>query len=337
MDAVPACMRAQQSRGLQRMAESGLLSTAPDRRRAAFGLAISSAQRLRLRAEQFTAHLLCAPAVLLMLGLLLGPLLAVLLLSLTDYQLGASGLAFIGLDNFAALLQDRVFWRSLRNTLVYVAIVVPGSVALGLGVALLIEAGRGGKAFYRAVYFLPVMATLVAMAIVWEFMLHPQFGLVNQALKAVGLAPRNWLTDGDLALYVLAVIGIWQAVGFNMVLFLAGIVSIPRFLYDAAEVDGVTGAWDRFRLVTLPMLGPVMLFVVLITTIRSFQVFDTVHVLTKGGPDKATEVLLYTMYAEGFEFFRSGYAAALTVVFLLFVLGLALVKLRFSEQRVHYQ
>jgi multiple sugar transport system permease protein len=299
--------------------------------------AAGTASRLRVQAGRLTAHWLCAPAVLLMLGLLIGPLLAVLVLSLTDYQLGASGLSFIGMDNFAALFQDRVFWRSLRNTLVYVAIVVPGSVMLGLGVALLIEAGHGGKAFYRAAYFLPVMATLIAMAIVWEFMLHPQFGLVNLVFKAVGLTPHNWLTDGDLALYVLAVIGIWQAVGFNMVLFLAGIVSIPRFLYDAAELDGVTGVWDRFRLVTLPMLGPVMLFVVVITSIRSFQVFDTVHVLTKGGPDKATEVLLYTMYAEGFEFFRSGYAAAVTVVFLVFVLGLTLVKLRFLDHRVHYQ
>jgi multiple sugar transport system permease protein len=283
------------------------------------------------------AYALSTPAIVLMLLLLIGPLCAVLILSLTDYQLGARSFSFIGFAQYQELFADRVFWTSLFNTLIYVAIVVPGSVMLGLGVALLIEAGEGGKAFYRAVYFLPVMATLIAMAIVWEFMLHPQFGLVNLLIKHVGLIPQNWLSDGDLALYVLAVIGIWQAVGFNMVLFLAGIVSIPRFLYDAAEIDGVSGPWERFWLVTWPMLGPVTLFVVIITSIRSFQVFDTVHVLTKGGPNKATEVLLYTMYAEGFEFFRSGYAAAITVIFLAFVLLLTMIKITFSDRKVHYQ
>lgn len=284
-----------------------------------------------------TAYALCGPAMFLMATLLIGPILAVVALSVTDYQLGAQTLNYIGLENYAEMFADRVFRTSLINTLLYVGTVVPGSVALGLGIALLIEAGDTGKAFYRAVYFLPVMATLIAMAIVWEFMLHPQFGLANLALKAIGLAPQNWLTDRDLALWTLAVIGIWQAVGFNMVLFLAGIVSIPRFLYDAAEMDGAPGAWERFRLVTWPMLGPVTLFVVVITSIRSFQVFDTVHVLTKGGPNKATEVLLYTMYAEGFEFFRSGYAAAVTVVFLAFVLALTLVKIGVLDRKVHYQ
>jgi len=315
------------------MLEPALAGTAPAARPAVSAGTIRWAQMR----QSATAYALCMPAVALMVTLLIGPILAVVALSVTDYQLGAQTMAFIGLDNYAEMFADRVFRTSLINTLLYVGTVVPGSVALGLGIALLIEAGDSGKAFYRAVYFLPVMATLIAMAIVWEFMLHPQFGLANLALKAVGLTPQNWLTDGDLALWVLAVIGIWQAVGFNMVLFLAGIVSIPRFLYDAAEMDGVPSAWERFRLVTWPMLGPVMLFVVVITSIRSFQVFDTVHVLTKGGPNKATEVLLYTMYAEGFEFFRSGYAAAITVVFLGFVLALTLVKIRFLDRQVHYQ
>lgn len=281
-------------------------------------------------------YLLVGPAFLLMLLLLIGPVLAVLLLSFTDYQLGAKSLSFIGLENYAELAGERVFWKSLGNTLAYVAVVVPSSLALGLGTALLIESGQSWRAFYRAVYFVPVMATLIAMAIAWEFMLHPQFGLVNLALKTIGLAPQNWLNDPALALWVLATIGIWQSFGFNMVLFLAGIVSIPRHLYEAAEMDGARSAWARFRLVTWPMLGPVTMFVVVISAIRSFQVFDTVHALTKGGPVKATEVLLYTMYAEGFEFFRSGYAAAITVVFLVFVLILTVVKTRLLDRKVHY-
>jgi multiple sugar transport system permease protein len=283
-----------------------------------------------------TGLALTAPAIGLMALFLIGPVLAVCVMSLTDYQLGASSWSFVGIGNYLALAGDRVFWKSLGNTLLYAAIVVPASLGLGLGIALLIEAGGTLKAFYRAVFFIPVMATLIAMAISWEFMLHAQFGLINLMLKSLGFAPQAWLSDPDLVLPTLAVIGTWQLFGFNMVLFLAGIVSIPRQLYDAAAMDGAHSAIQRFRLVTWPMLGPVTMFVVIISAIRSFQVFDTVHVLTKGGPNKASEVLLYTMYSEGFEFFRSGLAATVAVIFLAIVLVLTLVKTRLIESKVHY-
>lgn len=287
--------------------------------------------RKRRAGTSSAAAALVAPAAILMLIMLLGPLAAVFALSFTDYQLGAPALSWIGLTNYREMFADKVFWISLKNTLTYVAIVVPGAVGLGLGIALLIQSGTGLRTWYRTIYFLPVMATLIAMAIAWEFMLHPQFGLVNGLLRGVGLQGYSWLQDRDTALYSLCAIGIWQAVGFNMVLFLAGLVSIPRQLYDAAEIDGAAGAWARFRLVTWPMLRPVTAFVVVISGIRSFQVFDTVHILTKGGPSKSSEVLIYTMYTEGFEFFRSGYGAALTVVFLAFVLLLTLVQSRLAR------
>ncbi len=294
-------------------------------------------RRLRLpRPTLAIGQVLAAPAVALMLLLLVGPLAVVLALSLTDYQLGAETLAFIGLDNYVAMAGDRVFWKSLRNTALYSLAVVPGSVGLGLAAALLIHSAARGQAVYRAVLFLPVMATLIAMALVWEFMLHPGFGLVNLSLKSVGLAPHNWLNDESLALWVLAVIGIWQGFGFNMVLFSAGLLGIPRPLYEAAAIDGVPAGWARFALVTWPILAPVTLFVLVVTTIKSFQVFDTVQVLTKGGPNKATEVLVYTLYAEGFEFFRSGYASAVTVVFLAIVMLISVVKTRWLDRRVHY-
>jgi len=293
------------------------------------------AQLYMLKRALATISLLL-PAVALMLLLLIGPVATVVVMSLTDYQLGAAAWSFVGLHNYVELFGDRVFWQSLRNTLMYVAIVVPASVALGLGTALLIEARSSLRFFYRSVFFIPVMATLIAMAISWEYMLHPQFGLINLMLKAIGLPAQAWLSDPALVLPTLAVIGVWQLFGFNMVLFLAGLVSIPHYLYEAAEMDGARSAWSRFRLVTWPMLGPVTMFVVLISAIRSFQVFDTVHVLTKGGPSKASEVLLYTMYSEGFEFFRSGLAATIAVVFLAFVLLLTLVKARILDKRVHY-
>ena len=288
------------------------------------------------RAEAIAAYLLSAPAILCLFGILILPTLATVVLSFTDWQFGARTLRWIGVGNYLHLAEDRVFWRSLGNTVLYVAVVVPVSVGLGLAIALLIEAGTSGRAFYRAAYFLPVTATLIAMATVWEIMLHPSIGLVNVVIEALGFPKQNWLKDRDLALFTLAGIGIWQALGLNMVLLLAGLKSIPRELYEAAAIDGADGPWTRFVTVTLPMLGPALSFVLIVSAIRSFQVFDTVAVLTEGGPNKATEVLLYTMYQEGFSFFRAGYAAAITVVFLAFVLALTLVKARIAEKRVHY-
>lgn len=286
--------------------------------------------------ERLLGWLLSLPASGLMLLFLIGPIVAVMALSFTDWQLGMDSFAWVGLENYQEMFSDRTFWISLKNTMIYVAVVVPGSVILGLGTAMLIEAGKRGKAFYRAAYFLPVMATLIAMSIVWQAILHPDFGLINLLLKEFGITGPNWLQDRDLVLYALCGIGIWQQVGFNLVLFLSGLMAIPYHLYEAAEMDGAGSAYERFRLVTWPMLGPITLFVLVITSIKAFQVFDTVHVLTKGGPNNASEVLLYTMYTEAFEFFRTSYAAAVTVVFLFFVLLLTLIKTRFIERKVHY-
>ncbi|MFN7025904.1 MAG: carbohydrate ABC transporter permease [Pseudorhizobium sp.] len=282
---------------------------------------------MSLSASQNRAGLaLIAPASILAIIFLIAPLSSILVLAFTDYQLGDRTLRFIGIENFQALIDDPVFWKSLSNTLIYSAVVVPGSMLLGLVSALLIDAGTSLRSFYRTAFFLPVMASLLAMAIVWEFMLHPSFGIVNTTAKALGFASHNWLKDGDIALYVLAVIGIWQSFGFNMVLFMAGLSAIPRDLYDAAELDGTPHAWERFKLITWPLLAPVAVFVAITSAIRSFQVFDTVHALTQGGPNKATEVLLYTIYAEGFEFFRSSHAAAITIVFILLVVSVSLLR-----------
>jgi multiple sugar transport system permease protein len=287
-------------------------------------------------AEIVAGWSLAAPATSLLVLLLLGPSAGVILLSFTDWQFGAASLNWIGLGNYAEMFSDRVFWRSLGNTLIYVGVVVPASVLLGLGVALLVEAGTSLRGFYRAAFFVPVTSTLIAMSIVWQFLLHPSVGLVNLTLDVLGLGGTDWLKNPRTALLTLCVIGVWQAIGLNMVLFIAGLKSIPGDLYDAAAVDGADGVWERFRRVTWPMLGPATMFVLIITAIRSFQVFDTVQVLTEGGPNKATEVLLYSMYQEGFAYFRSGYAAALTVVFLAFVLALTLLQARIMDRRVHY-
>ncbi|MCG6115902.1 MAG: sugar ABC transporter permease [Mesorhizobium sp.] len=191
------------------------------------------------------------------------------------------------------------------------------------------------SAILRAAYFLPVAATLVAMAVVWQMLLHPNLGLVNHMLAAAGISGPAWLSDRGLVLYTLAVIGVWQTVGYNMVLFLAGLAAIPQHLYDAAEVDGADRGWERFWTVTWPMLGPTTLFVTVVTATGAFRVFETVATLTRGGPAFASDVLVYAIYREGFVYFKAGYSSAITMVFFAFVLLFTVVKFRFMEKRVH--
>lgn len=298
--------------------------------------ALATARLRRPVGDALVGAMLTLPAGIAYVLLLLLPTLAAIVLAFTDYELGATSLSWIGLGNFAELLSDRGFQKSLRNTLVYTAIVVPASILGALALALLIESLTRGRALFRAVFFLPVVSLPVAMATAWQYLLHPTIGPLNAMLREVGLAGPAWLTSSDTVLVSLAAIGIWEAIGFNLVLFLAGLTAIPRELRQAAEVDGVASAWERFRLVTWPLLGPTTLFVVTITMIRAVRTFDSVAVLTQGGPNRASEVLLYTMYTEGFTFFRLGYSAAITLVFLAIVLALMLLQTRILDRRVHY-
>jgi multiple sugar transport system permease protein len=288
------------------------------------------------RAEAIAGTLLALPAFILMWLMLLGPAVAVGLLSLTDWNFGEPRIGFAGLENYRELWDDRVFWISLRNTVIYVGVSVPATVLLGLLAAIAIEGVGRGRGFYRAAYFLPVASTLLAMALVWEFMFHPSVGFVNQMFRALGLPTADWLQNPDTALFALAAIGVWQNLGLAMVLFMAGLKAIPPDLYEALAMDGADGAWERFRRVTWPMLGPALVFVVAITAIRSFQVFDTVQVLTEGGPSKSTEVLLFTMVQQGFTFLRSAYGAAITMVFLVLTLAITLAQTTILDRRAHY-
>lgn len=286
--------------------------------------------------EERAAIRLVGPTALLMACLLLAPTIAIVVLSLTDAELGAPEWHFVGLGAYADLLSDATFRRSFANTALYTALVTPAAVGLGLAVALLIEAGTELRTFFRSVFFLPVVSLIVAMATVWQYLMHPVIGPLNLMLQAVGLPGLNWLGSSDTALIALAIIGVWQAVGFNVVLFLAGLTAINRELYAAAEIDGARTAWDRFRLVTWPMLGPTTLFVVTITMINAVKVFETVATLTQGGPSKSSEVLLWTIYQEGFVYLRTGPASAMAVVFIAVLTGLLILQTRVLDHRVHY-
>lgn len=291
---------------------------------------------MKLTKETAAAYGLAGPATLLLLILFLLPAVAVLGVAVTDWQLGSDTLRFVGLANFRAVLVDPVFRAALVNTFVYALIVVPGSVFLGLLIALLIESGHSLRAFYRAIHFLPFMASLAAMAIAWDALLQPNIGLLTQALAVLGWSNINLLRNEGTVLPVLAVIGIWQNVGFAMVLFLAGLKSIPQDLYEAAAIDGADSWLDRLRTVTLPMLGPTSMFVVIVVALHAFQTFDMVRILTQGGPGHASDMLLYTLYRESFEFLRTGYGAAITVIFLAIIMTLTVLRARFMDSRVHY-
>ncbi|MEM6677438.1 MAG: sugar ABC transporter permease [Pseudomonadota bacterium] len=305
-------------------------------------------------AARRAGFLFTAPALLLTFLILLLPIMVATTLSFTNYSLGNSGFQWIGLDNYERIFTRRKFEKMLWATGIYVAVVVPISLALGLGAALLITSVRRFGDFYKTIYFLPVMAALLAMAIVWEFALHPTIGIVNEILES-GCAIASlrwwgwydygceegfplWLGDKEYALGVVCFVGIWQSFGFNMVLYLAGLTSIPRELYNAAEMDGARTAWDRFRLVTWPMLGPTTVFVITITSIRSFQVFDIVEAFYPigAGPARSAFVAMFAIFETGVQQNLVGLGASITVVFLAFIMVLTLILQRGVERKVHY-
>ncbi|MEA9390381.1 sugar ABC transporter permease [Acerihabitans sp. TG2] len=279
-----------------------------------------------MRIKALQTLLLLGPSMLLTLLLLVLPLAVVALMSLTDWQFGASTLNWVGLENYVSLWHDDTFHKAFFNTLAYMALVSLGSVAIGLGAALLIESHHSLRGLYRTAFFLPVASTFIAMAVVWQFLMNPNIGLINQVFTWFGAAKHNWLKDYDLALISLAVIGIWQMSGLAMVMFLAGLKSIPVELRHAGLLDGMAHPVDRLFRLTLPMLRPTTLFVVTICGIRSLQVFDTVQVLTQGGPNKATEVMLHLIYTEGFGFLKMGYASSMTMVFVVCIFILTLLQ-----------
>ncbi|UUX51184.1 sugar ABC transporter permease [Nisaea acidiphila] len=309
-------------------------------------------RRKLFTAESLAGYVFVAPAIVLMLVILVAPVLIAAALSFTDYSLGNPDFEWVGTENYEKMFSRSTYKKMLTASAIYVLVVVPVSIGLGLGAALLINSLKRFGDIYKTIYFLPVMAALLAMAIVWEFSLHPTIGIVNKVLAsgcggvleeisewyAAGCA-RNfplWFGDRDYAIWTVCFIGIWQGFGFNMVLYLAGLTSVPRELYHAAAMDGADRAWDRFRLVTWPMLGPTTVFVVTITTIRSFQVFDTVEAITQGGPSKTTYVMMYAIYEKAIQHNLIGIGAAITIVFLAFVLLLTFAQRWLVERRVHY-
>ena len=250
------------------------------------------------------------------------PVLAAFALSLTDFDIYAladiGNLRFVGLDNYVGLLHNPLFWRALGNTMYFVVVGVPLSIAVSLGAALLLHSRLAAlKPLFRTTFFAPVVTTVVAVAVIWRYLFHTRYGLVNWGLSQVGIEPVDWLGDPAWAMPTIIAFAVWKNFGYNMIIFLAGLQSIPEDLYEAARIDGASPL-RQFRHVTVPMLGPVLLMVGILTLAGYFQLFAEPYVITQGGPLQSTVSVLYLMYDEGFKWWNLGNASA--VAFALFVL-----------------
>ncbi|KAF1688848.1 carbohydrate ABC transporter permease [Pseudoxanthomonas taiwanensis] len=279
-----------------------------------------------------------AGPALLVIGLFFGlPVLSALALSLTDFDLYAladmRNLRFVALDNYLALLRTPLFWKSLWNTSYFVVVGVPLSVAVSLGAALLLNAPVARlKALFRTALFAPVVTTLVAVAVIWRYLFHTSYGLVNWALGHLGIAPVDWLGDPRWAMPTIILFAVWKNFGYNMVIFLAGLQAIPQDLYEAARIDGAS-RWQQFRHITLPQLGPVLLVVGVITVSGYFQLFAEPYVMTRGDPLQSTVSVLYFMFEEGFKWWNLGRASAVAFLLFLVILAATTLMLRLGRRK----
>ena len=281
--------------------------------------------------------LFVAPAMLAIAVFFVVPVAAALAMSFTDFDIYAladlRNLRFIGLTNYLNLLQTPLFWQALLNTLFFVVVGVPLSIGASLGAALLLHSKLARfKGFYRTALFAPVVTTLVAVAVVWRYLLHTRYGLLNYALTGLGLPSVDWLGDPTWAMPAIMLMSVWKNFGYNMVILLAGLQAIPEDLYEAARLDGAK-RWALLRHITLPSLAPMLLVVSILTMAGHFQLFAEPYVMTQGGPAQRTVTVLYFMYEEGFKWWSLGSASAVAFVLFLIMFALTLLQLRVARTR----
>ncbi len=278
---------------------------------------------------------LAGPALAVIAVFFALPVVMGLALSLTDFDLyglaDLSTVRFVGLDNYLRLLQTPPFWQALANTLYFVAVGVPVSIGLSLGTALLLNA-RVAKwqGFFRTALFAPVVTTVVAVAVIWRYLLHTRYGLINQALGALGIDPVDWLGDPQWSMPAIILFAAWKNFGYNMVILLAALQAIPGELYESARVDGA-GPLRQFTDLTFPLLTPTLVMVGIMTLAGYFQLFAEPYVMTQGGPLRSTVSVLYFMYEEGFRWWNLGYASAVAFLLFLIVFAVSAGLLRFDR------
>ena len=277
-----------------------------------------------MRYNKITPYYFIAPMLLGLILFRFGPILGSFLISFTEWR-GTVAPKFIVFGNYEELFASATFWKVLINTFEFGLFYVPGVMILGLALALLVNQKLKGIAFYRGLYYLPAITSMVAVALVWNWIFTSRYGILNHVLRTVGVqSPPNWLSDADTALLVLIIVSIWKSAGLPMMIFLAGLKGIPDHLYEAARIDGANG-WQMFMRITLPMLSPVTFFVLIITLFDSFGTFEVTFAMTGGGPLHASSTLPYYIYENAFQFFRYGYSSALAYILTLVVVAITVL------------
>jgi multiple sugar transport system permease protein len=286
--------------------------------------------------EVSSAYLFLSPSIIVFSLFTYFPLLYAFYLSLHRWRLGRVARTFVGLYNYRALITSAEFWGVVRNSLYYALGSIPLNMAIALAIALLLNHQIRGIAIFRTAYFLPTITSTAAMAVVWLWIYHPDFGLANWVLDLIGLPRLRWLSDPHWSMPALIIMGIWKGVGYNIIIYLAGLQNIPQHLYEAARIDGAD-SWACFRYITWPLLTPISFFILIIAVINSLKAFAQMHVMTEGGPLGSTTVIAYYLYQHGFQFFNLGYASAVACILFVILLALTLIQFKCLNPRVHYQ
>lgn len=262
------------------------------------------------------------------------PIISSFILSFTEWDL-LSPPKFVGVENYVRLFQDPEFWASLKHTLYFILGYLPTVMVLALGVALILNKKLKFKIFYRAAYFIPVVTSWVAVALIWKWLFNPAYGLINYSLSLIGIEGPAWLHDPNWAMPGIILTSVWKDVGFVMVMFLAGLQGISESYYEAAEIDGASAS-QKFWHITLPLLAPTTFFVLVISLINSFQVFDQVMIMTEGGPAGSTTVMVQQIYNHAFRYFQMGYASAFSWILFFLVFTVTAIQMKHQKRWVDY-
>ncbi|UCE06983.1 MAG: sugar ABC transporter permease [bacterium] len=281
-----------------------------------------------------SALLFLSPTLIIFLTFIIFPVFFSFYLSFHQWNMFSAERSFVGLENYWRMFQEREFWMVLKNTFIYTLGTVPLNMALSLLVAYGLIRKVAGKKLLRTAFFAPVIISPVAAAVIWRWMYDPNFGLINYFLGFLGINTINWLNDPTAAMFALIVMGVWKTFGINMVLFSAGLQGIPENYYEAAKIDGA-GRWANFWNITIPLLSPTTFFIMVMSIISSFQVFDIVYVLTSGGPLGSTKVLVFYLYEHAFKFFEMGYASAVAYILFTILIVLTLLQVKYMKSRVY--
>ncbi len=296
----------------------------------------TSTQQRRKWGEWLTGYAFLAPSFIILAVFTYFPVAYALGLSLFKWRIMRGEPAFNGLTNYELLLTSEDFWQAIGNTIYFAVGSIPTNMAIALGIAMLLNREIQGRAIYRTAYFLPTVTSMVAVSVVWMWIYHPDVGLMNYLLNFFQIPAIRWLNDPRWAMPALILLGIWKGVGYNIIIYLAGLQNIPQHLYEAAQIDGAN-RWQVFRNVTWPLLTPTTFLILIMAVINSFQAFTEFHVMTQGGPLGSTTVIVYYLYQQAFQQFNMGYGSALAIVLFLIILGLTLIQNKLLGARVHYQ